>query len=187
MSSFDEGNESLSDLPNILSEAIKEKQLNNGFGVNRMMSPKKMKRSISETAQNKNCDKTNEMPDTLNMRLNAAGRGLPNEIDCKCEAVSKDSSSIQYECKYQLSNISPEKGDRENTCQLLTESDRLDVNSQHGLDTAADECAQGKKRMTIENLPAARIHGKFSLNLPYVYFYLFIIISHIFTCISFLE
>ena len=187
MSSFDEENESLSDLPNILSEVIKEKHINNGFGVDRMMSSKKIKRSISETAENKNRDKTNEMPDTLNMRLNAAGRGMPNEIDCKCEAVSKDSSSIQYECKYQLSNVSPKESNRKHACQLLKESDRLDVNSQHGLDTAAEDCAQGKKRMTIENLPAARIHGKFSLNLPYVYFDFFIIISHLIECISFLD
>ena len=128
--------------------------------------PKKVNRSISETVQYKNCDKSgnNENPENLTIRLQTSGKdGMPNEIDCICEEVGKDSSSIQYSCEYQTTSIGSPKPQPKLRRAGVDMTDNANVKEN---DVA--ECIQGTKKMTIENLPASRIHGKFSLNIPYV-------------------
>ena len=82
--------------------------------------------------------------------------------------MAKDSSSNQYECKYQLATSSHKKNRCKNVRKIgMDVTDEVDVNLKR--EDGVEECIQGTKRMVIENLPAARIHGKFSLNLPYVF------------------
>ena len=134
-------------------------------------SPKKVNRSISESVQYKNCDSgNNEIPENLTIRLQTSGKdGMPNEIDCVCEAVGKDSSSVQYSCEYQTSSIgSPKSTTRSKLRRVGVDmTDGRSMQEENGI----SECIQRTKKMAIENLPASRIHGKFSLNIPYVFQY----------------
>ena len=174
MSSLERSTENPSELTKTLSGRGNETHLDNGFSdpKNAVISPKKINRSISESIQHKNRDTLNKIPDTMNIHLQTAGQGIPNEVDCIGESVGKDSSSIQYECKYQHSSGSPKKSSCKNVRKIgLDGTDELDVNFTR--DEFVEECIQGTKRMVIENLPAARIHGKFSLNLPYVFDFIF--------------
>ena len=131
--------------------------------------PKKVNRSISETVQYKNCDSgNNEIPENLTIRLQTSGKdGMPNEIDCVCEAVGNDSSSIQYSCEYQTTST----GSPKPNVQPKLRRTGVDMTDNPSVkeDNDVAECIQGTKKMTIENLPASRIHGKFSLNIPYVF------------------
>ena len=134
-------------------------------------SPKKVNRSISESVQYKNCDSgNNEIPENLTIRLQTSGKdGMPNEIDCVCEAVGKDSSSVQYSCEYQTSTIGSPKSTASSKLRRVgvDMTDARSTKEENGI----SECIQGTKKMAIENLPASRIHGKFSLNIPYVFLY----------------
>ena len=132
-------------------------------------SPKKVNRSISEIVQYKNCDSgNNEIPENMTIRLQTSGKdGMPNEIDCVCEAVGKDSSSVQYSCEYQTSATGSPKSTSHSKFRRVgvDMTDSRDSKKENGI----SECIQGAKKMAIENLPASRIHGKFSLNIPYVF------------------
>ena len=155
----------------LVNDSIPEEMVNqNGELSTKMISqsPKKVNRSISETVQYKNCDSgNNEIPENMTIRLQTSGKdGMPNEIDCVCEAVGKDSSSVQYSCEYQTSARGSPKPTSQSKCRRVgvDMSDSRDGKAENGL----SECIQGTKKMAIENLPASRIHGKFSLNIPYV-------------------
>ena len=176
MSSIEESNENshyavkkISEKDNINN--IDKIKLENGFiSPNKeVKNPKKVNRSISESVQYTNidyCDTTNEIPKNLQIRLQTSGQGMPNEVDCVCEAVGKDSSSVQYSCEYQLSSGSPKPDNRSKTRRIgMDLTDDATVMLKEEPDTG--DCIPGTKRMTIENLPAARIQGKFSLNIPY--------------------
>ena len=174
----EELDENPSDLPNILSGMIKDTHLNNGFvndhthSATGKQNHRKVNRSISEVVSRA---ADNEMPDSFDMHLQTTlGQGLPNDVDCVCEAVSKDSSNVQYECKYQVSAVASPKRkpncySNSADCDTFDDLDEKDaVNSR--------EHITGTKKMTLDNLPAGRVHGKFSLNLPYVYILISVIL-----------
>ena len=172
MSSFpNEANDILCSLGENICEEDRIQVTDNGhpeYTHNAKTSPRKMNRSISESVQYKNCDSSNDMPHNLKIRLQTSGQGMPSEVDCICEEVSQDANSVQYSCEYQLSTNSPKRTNRTKTRKVgrdMTDSGMPDVQEDHII----EDCIQGTKRMTIENLPAARIQGKFSLNIPYVF------------------
>ena len=174
MSSFpNEANDILCSLSKNICEEDRIQVTDNGhpeYTYHAKTSPRKMNRSISESVQYKNCDSSNDMPHNLKIRLQTSGQGMPSEVDCICEEVSHDASSVQYSCEYQLSTNSPKRTNRTKTRKVgrdMTDSGMPDVQEDHII----EDCIQGTKRMTIENLPAARIQGKFSLNIPYVFIY----------------
>ena len=108
------------------------------------------------------------MPNSMNGRVQTAGQEMPNEVDCAREADGGNSESIQYECRYQKSTDSPEKNISKHGGKVGMDV-KNELNADVKRDIGAEESVHGSKRMVIENLPASRIHGKFSLNLPYVF------------------
>ena len=170
MASIEESEDNICHISKVILEEDRTNPLENGFTEpqNLLTSPKKINRSISETVQHNKRDIANEMPHNMNIRLQTSGQqGMPNEVDCVCEAVGNDSSSVQYSCEYQISTGSPIPNSRTKARRVgidMTDEARVDVKEDHDV----GECIQRTKRMTVENLPASRIHGKFSLNIPYV-------------------
>ena len=170
MASIQESDENICHISKVTLEEDHKNPVENGLNESKhlLTSPKKINRSISETVQHNNCDSANEMPHNMNIRLQTSGQhGMPNEVDCVCEAVGKDSSSVQYSCEYQISTGSPIPDSRTRSRRVgmdMTDEAHVDVNEDHDV----VGCVQRTKRMTVENLPASRIHGKFSLNIPYV-------------------
>ena len=169
MSFTQEIDQSISQVQDSITEEDCSYQNGVPSGKSTNLSPKKVNRSISETVQPKNCDSANnEIPESLTIRLQTSGKdGMPNEIDCVCEAVGKDSSSVQYSCEYQTSATGSPKSTSHSKFRRVgvDMTDSRDSKKENGI----SECIQGAKKMAIENLPASRIHGKFSLNIPYVF------------------
>ena len=175
MASIEETDENICHISKVILEEDHTNPLENGFTVphNSLTSPKKINRSISEMVQHNNRDNANEMPHNINIRLQTSGQqGMPNEVDCVCEAVGKDSTSVQYSCEYEIPTGSPTPNNQTRARRVgmdMTDEAHVDVKDNHDV----EQCVQRTKRMTVDNLPASRIHGKFSLNIPYVSNYTF--------------